>query len=84
MYLTALKTLIVDYINKGQYVKLMDQSTSKYYVYDANGKKVGKDTYSYRKMNPNYTQQYQIKGKLENDLKNPTIPAWQISNEFGM
>lgn len=47
-------------------------------------KKIGKDTYSYRKMNPNYTQQYQIKGKLENDLKNPTIPAWQISNEFGM
>lgn len=45
---------IVDYINKGQYVKLMDQSTSKYYVYDANGKKVGKDTYSYVELYDDY------------------------------
>ena len=45
---------IVDYINKGQYVKLMDQSTSKYYVYDANGKKVGKETYSYVELYDDY------------------------------
>lgn len=46
--------------------------------------KIGKDTKLYRKTNPSYMRRFEITEQLNEDLKNPRLPAWYIAETYGM
>ena len=47
--------------------------------------KIGKDTSIHRKLYPSKSYiTYKVEGKLKELLYNPTIPAWEISEKYGM